>query len=195
MSCLLVSHGGPIATPDDARTSRSAATAVGFIGASSMGAPAGETAITDTVRAFKEIPASSDPEPAIVERRRAGWGTLPRAVVRDAAQEDDSRPGGVRHTPPVPPTPKESHVQHPAGAGVKEPEIIARGAPQAKPAVRRRRYAIKWLFAANLPRRRADRGTSSSSRREEPLPRTPLRELLYLISGELDHSWRTPCTG
>ncbi len=55
-SCLLVSHGGPIATPDDARYVQERSDAVGFIGASSMERLPVETAITDTVRAFKEIP-------------------------------------------------------------------------------------------------------------------------------------------
>jgi predicted TIM-barrel enzyme len=54
--CLLVSHGGPIATPDDARYVQERTDAVGFIGASSMERLPVETAITQTVRAFKDLP-------------------------------------------------------------------------------------------------------------------------------------------
>ncbi len=54
--CLLVSHGGPIATPDDARYVQERSDAVGFVGASSMERLPVETAITNTVRAFKELP-------------------------------------------------------------------------------------------------------------------------------------------
>ena len=53
---LLVSHGGPIATPEDAAYVQARTTAVGFIGASSMERLPVEVAITETVRAFKEIP-------------------------------------------------------------------------------------------------------------------------------------------
>ena len=52
---LVVSHGGPIATPEDAAYVQARTTAVGFIGASSMERLPVETAITDTVRAFKAI--------------------------------------------------------------------------------------------------------------------------------------------
>jgi predicted TIM-barrel enzyme len=54
--CLLVSHGGPIATPEDARYVQERTDAVGFIGASSMERLPVETALTETVRAFKAIP-------------------------------------------------------------------------------------------------------------------------------------------
>jgi predicted TIM-barrel enzyme len=54
--CLLVSHGGPIAMPDDARYVQERCDAVGFIGASSMERLPVETAITEQVRAFKDIP-------------------------------------------------------------------------------------------------------------------------------------------
>jgi predicted TIM-barrel enzyme len=54
--CILVSHGGPIATPDDARYVQERCDAVGFIGASSMERLPVETAITQTVRAFKDLP-------------------------------------------------------------------------------------------------------------------------------------------
>jgi len=53
---LLVSHGGPIATPDDAAYVSERCRAVGFIGASSMERLPVETAITDTVRRFKAMP-------------------------------------------------------------------------------------------------------------------------------------------
>src|SRR5688572_18682396 len=59
--CLLVSHGGPIATPDDARYVQERTDAVGFIGASSMERLPVETAITSTVRAFKDIPIRKRP--------------------------------------------------------------------------------------------------------------------------------------
>jgi predicted TIM-barrel enzyme len=55
-NCLLVSHGGPIATPEDARYVQERTDAVGFIGASSMERLPVETAITQTVRAFKDLP-------------------------------------------------------------------------------------------------------------------------------------------
>ena len=55
-ACLLVSHGGPIATPDDARYVQERTDSVGFIGASSMERLPVETAITETVRQFKRIP-------------------------------------------------------------------------------------------------------------------------------------------
>ncbi|MBI3971233.1 MAG: phosphoenolpyruvate hydrolase family protein [Chloroflexi bacterium] len=53
---LLVSHGGPIATPEDARYVQERTDAVGFIGASSMERLPVETAITETVRQFKSMP-------------------------------------------------------------------------------------------------------------------------------------------
>jgi predicted TIM-barrel enzyme len=53
---LLVSHGGPIATPDDAAYVNERTSAVGFIGASSMERLPVETAIKETVRHFKRIP-------------------------------------------------------------------------------------------------------------------------------------------
>jgi predicted TIM-barrel enzyme len=59
--CLLVSHGGPIATPEDARYVQERTDAVGFIGASSMERLPVETAITDTLRAFKAIPGRRVP--------------------------------------------------------------------------------------------------------------------------------------
>ena len=59
--CLLVSHGGPIATPEDARYVQERTDAVGFIGASSMERLPVETAITETLRAFKAIPGRRAP--------------------------------------------------------------------------------------------------------------------------------------
>ena len=53
---LVVSHGGPIATPDDARYVQERTDCVGFIGASSMERLPVETAIAETVRQFKNIP-------------------------------------------------------------------------------------------------------------------------------------------
>jgi predicted TIM-barrel enzyme len=53
---LVVSHGGPIATPDDARYVLERSDAVGFVGASSMERLPVETAILETTRRFKEIP-------------------------------------------------------------------------------------------------------------------------------------------
>jgi predicted TIM-barrel enzyme len=59
--CLLVSHGGPIATPEDARYVQERTDAVGFIGASSMERLPVETALTETLRAFKAIPGRRTP--------------------------------------------------------------------------------------------------------------------------------------
>lgn len=53
---LLLSHGGPIATPQDAAYVQERTSAVGFIGASSMERLPVETAITETMKAFKSIP-------------------------------------------------------------------------------------------------------------------------------------------
>jgi predicted TIM-barrel enzyme len=55
-TCLLVCHGGPIATPDDARYVQERTDSCGFIGASSMERLPVETAIAETLRAFKDIP-------------------------------------------------------------------------------------------------------------------------------------------
>ena len=53
---ILLCHGGPIATPDDAAYVLARSPAVGFIGASSMERLPVETAITETVRQFKAVP-------------------------------------------------------------------------------------------------------------------------------------------
>jgi predicted TIM-barrel enzyme len=53
---LLLSHGGPIATPEDAAYVQERCDAVGFVGASSMERLPVEMAITETMRRFKSIP-------------------------------------------------------------------------------------------------------------------------------------------
>ena len=53
---LLLSHGGPIATPEDAAYIQEHTDAVGFVGASSMERLPVEVALTETVRRFKNIP-------------------------------------------------------------------------------------------------------------------------------------------
>lgn len=53
---LLVSHGGPIASPEDAAYVQERTDAVGFVGASSMERLPVETAIAETMRRFKSIP-------------------------------------------------------------------------------------------------------------------------------------------
>lgn len=53
---MLLCHGGPIATPADARYVLARCDAVGFVGASSMERLPVEIAITDTVREFKAVP-------------------------------------------------------------------------------------------------------------------------------------------
>ncbi len=53
---IVLCHGGPIATPDDARyILRHCADCNGFFGASSMERLPAETALTDTTRQFKQI--------------------------------------------------------------------------------------------------------------------------------------------
>jgi predicted TIM-barrel enzyme len=52
---LLLCHGGPIATPSDARYILANSDAVGFVGASSMERLPVETAMTATMREFKAI--------------------------------------------------------------------------------------------------------------------------------------------
>ncbi len=56
---LVLCHGGPIATPDDAAYVLGQCDAVGFVGASSMERLPVETAITETTRAFKNVPLRS----------------------------------------------------------------------------------------------------------------------------------------
>ncbi len=56
---MLLCHGGPIATPDDAAYVLARCDAVGFVGASSMERLPVETAITDTMRQFKAVKLGS----------------------------------------------------------------------------------------------------------------------------------------
>ena len=53
---ILLCHGGPIATPDDAAYVLAHCEAIGFVGASSMERLPVETAITETMRQFKAVP-------------------------------------------------------------------------------------------------------------------------------------------
>ncbi len=57
---LLLCHGGPIATPDDAAFVLARCDAVGFVGASSMERLPVETALTETTRAFKGVALRSN---------------------------------------------------------------------------------------------------------------------------------------
>lgn len=59
---LLLCHGGPIATPEDAAYVLARTDAVGFVGASSMERLPVETAIAATTRAFKSIALGSAPD-------------------------------------------------------------------------------------------------------------------------------------
>jgi predicted TIM-barrel enzyme len=52
---ILLCHGGPIATPEDAAYVLARCDAVGFVGASSMERLPVETALTETTRRFKEV--------------------------------------------------------------------------------------------------------------------------------------------
>lgn len=53
---ICLSHGGPIATPDDAAYINEHTDAVGFVGASSLERLAFEQSLTDLTRQFKRIP-------------------------------------------------------------------------------------------------------------------------------------------
>ncbi|MGH2457896.1 MAG: phosphoenolpyruvate hydrolase family protein [Chloroflexota bacterium] len=53
---ILLCHGGPIGTPDDAAYVLARCDAVGFVGASSMERLPVETAIAETMRQFKAVP-------------------------------------------------------------------------------------------------------------------------------------------
>jgi predicted TIM-barrel enzyme len=64
---LLLCHGGPIATPQDAAFVMERCDAVGFVGASSMERLPVEVAIEKTTKAFKSIPLAST---RIRERQR-----------------------------------------------------------------------------------------------------------------------------
>ena len=61
---LLLCHGGPVATPEDAAYVLARTSAVGFVGASSMERLPVETAIAATTRAFKEIAVGQMPKAA-----------------------------------------------------------------------------------------------------------------------------------
>jgi quercetin dioxygenase-like cupin family protein len=77
------------------------------------------------------------------------------------------------------------------GAGAPESEIIARGAPTATPDVAAGGYAIKWLFSGQTsPGAEQTLGyVVIQPGQKNPLHAHPnCEELLYLISGELDHS-------
>jgi len=75
--------------------------------------------------------------------------------------------------------------------GRQEEAIVARGAPAAKPDVAAGGYAIKWLFSGQTA---PDVAQTLGYVVIEPGQKNPLHahpnaeEVLYLISGELDHS-------
>jgi predicted TIM-barrel enzyme len=58
---LLLCHGGPIATPEDAAYVLARCDAVGFVGASSMERLPVETALLETTRRFKAVPMRTQP--------------------------------------------------------------------------------------------------------------------------------------
>ncbi|HET7769628.1 MAG TPA: cupin domain-containing protein [Chloroflexota bacterium] len=74
---------------------------------------------------------------------------------------------------------------------IAEAEVIARGAPEAKPDVAAGGYRIKWLFSGQTA---PDTAQTLGYVVIEPGQKNPLHahpnceEVLYLISGELDHS-------
>ena len=76
-------------------------------------------------------------------------------------------------------------------AAVAEAEIITRGAPRAEPDVSAGGYRIKWLFSG---RTSPDAEQTLGYVVIEPGSKNPLHahpnceEVLYLISGEIDHS-------
>jgi predicted TIM-barrel enzyme len=53
---IVLTHGGPIATPADVRVVLALTDVQGFVGASTMERLPVEQAIGDTVRAFKDVP-------------------------------------------------------------------------------------------------------------------------------------------
>ena len=78
-----------------------------------------------------------------------------------------------------------------ASTGVNEEAVVARGAPQAKPDVAAGGYTIKWLFSGETaPGAEQTLGyVVIQPGQKNPLHAHPnCEELLYLISGELDHS-------
>lgn len=60
---IVLTHGGPIATPEDVRVVLAGTSAQGFVGASTMERLPVETAIRDTVRAFKAVPVRASLAP------------------------------------------------------------------------------------------------------------------------------------
>lgn len=58
---FLLSHGGPICTPEDASAVNEATDAVGFVGASSLERLAMEDSLTELTRRFKKIPVNRRP--------------------------------------------------------------------------------------------------------------------------------------
>ena len=72
---IVLCHGGPIATPEDAAFILSRCPSChGFYGASSMERLPVETALTDMTRRFTRISPSPQPSPAIDSRRLAPSG-------------------------------------------------------------------------------------------------------------------------
>jgi len=57
---IFLSHGGPIATPDDAAYVNERTDCVGFVGASSLERLAVEDSLTELTRRFKKIPVRKD---------------------------------------------------------------------------------------------------------------------------------------
>ena len=57
---VVLTHGGPIATPAEVREVLARTSAQGFVGASTMERLPVEQAIGDTVRAFKDVPLQAD---------------------------------------------------------------------------------------------------------------------------------------
>jgi len=53
---IFLSHGGPIATPEDAALINERTDAVGFVGASSLERLGVEESLTNLTRRFKQIP-------------------------------------------------------------------------------------------------------------------------------------------
>lgn len=94
---FFLSHGGPIATPEDAAYIQAHTDAVWFVGASSLERMAVEQPLTDLTRRFKAIPL-----------RAAGPARAAAGRPRPARKA--ARPAGAA-PPPVPPTPMPStHV-------------------------------------------------------------------------------------
>src|SRR5436190_5941664 len=76
-------------------------------------------------------------------------------------------------------------------AATTEQHLIARGAPTAEPEVNAAGYTIKWLFSGQTaPGAEQTLGyVVIEPGQKNPLHAHPnCEELLYLISGELDHS-------